>query len=205
MSLEILNTIGTVGTFVVIGASAIAAIIQLRHARAGNHLDAVLALEREFNSPSLQDSLCFVQFTLPQRMQDPSFRAQLEAIGFVDPRVHPEMHVLNWFSQIGTLVKNGFIDEDAFLDQFGRLIEQYWKLLGPTLAVLRRTRGQTQYQNFEYIVSRSREWRARGSAKQFPKGTPRIPLDDPWLARDHVAQQAVSAPVESADSTLHDV
>ncbi|MBC5825289.1 MAG: hypothetical protein GIW99_09630 [Candidatus Eremiobacteraeota bacterium] len=184
MSLEVLNTIGNLGTFIVLSAAAIAAINQLRHTRAANHLDAVLALERDFNSPNLQESLAFVQSTLPTRMQDRSFRAELAAVGFIDPRSHPEMNVLNWFNQIGTLVKNEFIDEDAFLDQFSRLIDQYWMLLGPTVALLRRARGNAQYQNFEYIASRSRQWRDRGAAKPFPQKTPRMRVDDPWLAED---------------------
>jgi hypothetical protein len=191
MSLELWNTIGTVGTFAVIGASAIAALFQLRHARASNHLDAVLAIERDFNSPDLQASLCFVQFELPEKLQDPSFRAELETIGFIDSRRHLEMNVLNWFNQIGTLLKNGLVDEHAFLDQFSRLISQYWQLLAPAIAILRRKRSAAQYENFEYLASRARQWQERRPASSFPRQTPRIPLDDPWLAHDQAARAKV--------------
>ncbi len=184
MSLELWNTIGTVGTFVVIGASAIAAVFQLRHARTSNHLDAVLALERDFNSPDLQQSLCYVQFELAKKLKDRAFRAELESIGFVDPRMHLEMNVLNWFNQIGTLLKNGLIEENAFLDQFARLIDQYWQLLAPAISILRRRRGRAQYENFEYLASRSRHWQSTHLTRPFPNRTPRMPLEDPWLAED---------------------
>jgi hypothetical protein len=40
MSLELLNTFATLGTFVVIAGTAIAAIVQLRHARSSNQIAA---------------------------------------------------------------------------------------------------------------------------------------------------------------------
>ena len=42
MSLELLNTLASIGTFVVIGATAIAAVVQLRHMRANNQLEGLL-------------------------------------------------------------------------------------------------------------------------------------------------------------------
>ena len=41
MSLELANTLATLGTFVVIAATAIAAILQLRHARTSNQIAAL--------------------------------------------------------------------------------------------------------------------------------------------------------------------
>lgn len=40
MSLELLNTLATSGTFFVIAATAIAAVIQLRHTRGSNQMAA---------------------------------------------------------------------------------------------------------------------------------------------------------------------
>jgi hypothetical protein len=41
MSLELLNVLAGLGTFVVIAASAIAAVVQLRHLRASNQLQTL--------------------------------------------------------------------------------------------------------------------------------------------------------------------
>ena len=184
MSLEALNTVVALGTFFVIAASAIAALIQLRHLRAGNQLEAVLSLERDFRGAELQDALRFVQCDLAERMRDPGFRAELAAIGFIDARDHPEMDVCNWFNQIGALVKNRLVAEDTFLDLFNRLVVYYWTLLEPTIAVLRRARGSGQYENFEYLAARAKEWQMRHPSGMYPARMPRLSLSDPWLAFD---------------------
>lgn len=46
MSLELLTTLATIATTVIIGATAIAAIVQLRHLRAGNQIAGQLALRQ---------------------------------------------------------------------------------------------------------------------------------------------------------------
>ena len=54
-SLELLNTAGTLLTAVIIGATAIAAVVQLRHIRASNELTAFNeALELWYSRP-IQD------------------------------------------------------------------------------------------------------------------------------------------------------
>jgi hypothetical protein len=95
MSPEWLGALAEAGTFVVICASVIAALIQLRHISTGNQLQALLSLERDFRAPELQAALSYVQERLPERLEDPAYRRQLEAIGFIDPQLHPEMVVCN--------------------------------------------------------------------------------------------------------------
>ncbi len=184
MSLESLNTAVAFGTFFVIAASAIAALVQLRHLRAGNQLEAVLELEREFRGPELQDALRFVQCHLADSMSDRAFRGELAVIGFIDSRKHPEMDVCNWFNQMGALVKNRLVEEDTFLDLFNRLVVHYWTLLEPAIAVLRRARGDAQYENFEYLAARARAWQARHPTGMYPRNMPRLAVADPWLAAD---------------------
>ena len=50
MSLELVNTIATMTTAAVIGATAIAALVQLRHLRAANQITALLAVQNELDS-----------------------------------------------------------------------------------------------------------------------------------------------------------
>jgi len=125
-----------------------------------------------------------VQSYLDQKIRDPQYRAELAALGFIDSRVHLEMSVCNWFNQMGTLVKNGIVPADAFLDQFGRIVNQYWKLLAPVIAILRRNRGDEQYQNFEYLASLARDWHVKHPRGVFPRGIARMPVEDVWLAQD---------------------
>jgi hypothetical protein len=190
MSLEVWNTVASIGTFFVILATAVAAVIELKHMQAKNQLQAVLTLQREFRDPELQESLRYVQFYLPQKIRDPQYRAELARIGFIDSRVHMEMTACNFFNQMGTLVKNHIVDPDAFLDQTSRIIDQYWKLLAPVIAILRRKRGDEQYQNFEYLAALSKEWRKEHPRGVYPKNVPRMNLEDVWLVEDEALDEA---------------
>jgi hypothetical protein len=187
---EIWNTAASIGTFFVIMATAIAAVVELKHMQARNALQAVLTLQREFRDPELQEALRYVQFYLPQKLHDPQYREELARIGFIDSRVHMEMNACNFFNQMGTLVKNDIVDADAFLDQTSRIIDQYWKLLAPVIAILRRQRGDEQYQNFEYLAALSKEWRAKHPKGIWPKHIDRMPLADVWLVEDAAGSKA---------------
>jgi len=184
MSVDLVSTLAAVGTFVVIGATAVAAVIQLRHMRASNQLGALLALEREFHGEDLQESFRFVQRELVYKLKDQAYRAELERIGFIDTRSHMEVNVLNWFNELGTLLKNGLVEETAFMDLFSRLAVQYWEILSPALAIVRRRRGSGQYHSFEYLAIRARKWLSDHPEGAFPKGMSRIPLLDEWLDED---------------------
>jgi hypothetical protein len=184
MQLELVNAIASLGTVVLLGATALAGIIQLRHLRAGNELGALLSIERDFRSPALQDALCDVQSRLAARIEDPEYRAQLSAAGYVDPGRHPEMLLCNWFNRTGALVRRGFVKEELFLDSFGRLVSYYWQLLGPVVALLRRSRGRGQYASFEYLAFRAAARQAVLEGRSYPRSAPRLPLADPWLDED---------------------
>ena len=184
MSLELIGTLASVGTFLVIGATAIAAAIQLRHMRASNQLGALLDLEHEFRSPDLQASFRFVEHDLANRLRDPVYRAELERIGFIDASVHQELNVLNWFDEMGAVLKNRLVDENAFMDLFSRLAVQHWETLAPAISILRRRRGRGQNINFEYLAIRARGWLLRYPEGVIPTGIARIRLRDEWLVED---------------------
>jgi len=183
-NLDIVNVIATVSTLLVLTATSVAAMIQLRHMRVSNQLGALMSLEHEFHTEELQKSFRFVQFEFSQRIHDRAYRAQLERIGFIDSRVHPEMDVLNWFNEMGTLLKNGLVDETTFMELFGRLAVQYWEILASAIAIVRRRRGDAQFHNFEYLAIRARKWLSDHPRGDFPKGAPRIPILDEWREAD---------------------
>jgi len=60
MSQETLSTAAAIGTFVVIAATAIAAVAQLRHLRAANQVSAVRVLMGEYDGAELRDAFHFV-------------------------------------------------------------------------------------------------------------------------------------------------
>ena len=178
MTAEWLGASAEAGTFLVVLVSAIAALVQLRHIRAGNQLQALLALERDFRAPELQAALSYVQEELAQRLEDSSYRRQLESIGFVDPEMHPEMIACNWLNEMGTLVKRDLVSEDTFMDLFARLIVHCWKQVSPAIAIMRRKRGQAQYHDFEYLAVRATAWLKRNPQGVSPHPFARVTLHD---------------------------
>jgi len=184
MSADTIAALAQVGTFFVILISVAAALIQLRHIRAGNQLQALLALERDFREPKLQAALSYIQEQLPRRLEDAAYRRELETIGYVDPELHPEMIACNWLNEMGTLVKRELVSEDTFMDLFARLIAHCWRQLAPAIAIMRRTRGPTQYHDFEYLALRAAAWLKQNPSGTFPKSFSRSPLPDRWAEMD---------------------
>jgi hypothetical protein len=184
MRAEWLGALAETGTFLVVLISVIAALVQLRHIRAGNQLQALLALERDFRAPELQAALSYVQEQLPERLEDPAYRRQLESIGFIDPALHPEMIACNWLNEMGTLVKRGLVSEDTFMDLFARLIVHCWKQVSPAIAIMRRSRGAAQYHDFEYLAARAGAWVRQNPEGMSPPAFLRTPLTDHWAEAD---------------------
>jgi hypothetical protein len=181
---EVATAAAQLGTLLVIGGSVIAALAQLRHLQAGNQLQALLSLERDFHSPELQAALTYVQERLPERLEDQRYRRELEHLGFVDPVAHPEMTACNWLNEMGTLLKRDLVSEEAFMDLFARLIVHCWKHLSPAIAIMRRYRGQAQYHDFEYLATRAQAWLKRNPHGTAPRSFTRTAIPDQWLAVD---------------------
>ncbi len=144
-------------------------------------------MERDLRGPDMQQALRFVQAELPNKLHDEGFRAELDALGFIDNRVHLEITACSWFNAVGTLLKNNLVDESAWMDLFARLTIAYWNALEPVIAIMRRRRGDWQFANFEYMAVRAREWLHRHPHGTYPRGTPRVSVTDRWLAQDKPA------------------
>ena len=75
MTLEFWNTFFAAATFVVIAATAVAAIIQLRHLRSTNQMNALLTMMQMWESPGMQEHYHYLISEFPKRLEDPAFRA----------------------------------------------------------------------------------------------------------------------------------
>ena len=183
MLLEWLNTLTAIGTFFVIAATAYAALIQLRHLRASNQLSGLLTILHYSQDAVGQEHRNFVLRDLETHLRDPDFRKSLEERP-IDPRIHKELYVCNFFEQIGNYVKRGLVDEEAYLDTACDFVNLMWRRLEPVIAIMRRNRDDTLYDNFEYLAARSRMWLERHPNGAYPANTPRIPVKDEWLTAD---------------------
>ncbi len=167
-------------TLAIVAAGSVAALRQLKLNRSANQLKAVLSIQSDFRSPDLQAAFLDVQANLTKRLEQPDYRAALEARGFIDPVSHPEVTVCNWFEGVGVTVKYQLVSEDAFMDLYGRLVAYYWDRTSPAIGLMRRTRGRTQYPNFEFLAIRARAWIKKYPEGIFPKTHVRESLDSVW-------------------------
>ncbi|MEA2786420.1 MAG: hypothetical protein QOF71_2524 [Candidatus Eremiobacteraeota bacterium] len=174
MTLELLNQLAPIATFVVVAATAGAAMVQLRHIAHNNQLESIIALRALRDSAALDESFEFVAEDLARCMQDPGFRAGLENDRPPDRTIHKELRLCDYFEMVGGYIKLGLISGDVFLE-YGNP-ERYWKLCEPALELYRRKRGPSTYENFEYLVVCSQDWDRRHPGGNYPKGLRRLPL-----------------------------
>jgi hypothetical protein len=177
MSLELIDTFAAVGTFVVIAATAIAALVQLRHMQASNQLQAMLNLNEMFDDEMIRAASHHVRTQLPQRLKDPDYIRSLDTAS-QDWSIHPEVRIMTWWEQIGTMVKHGYIQGDPFLDLASQVVSDDWDRLGVPIALMRRKRGSALWENFEYLAVRGREFISRHPHGTFPPSMQRLPLPD---------------------------
>jgi hypothetical protein len=186
MSLELLNALASLLTVCIIAATALAALVQLRHLRAGNQINAMLAIGEELSSKSITDALALLRLRLPAMVDDPKFRAYNACAdrGQEQEVVVPEYEELrqaanligNSYEELGILVKQGIVDKDIFLDRYSWVILRYWKLIDKALVDARDATGQPAiWENFEYLAVLSEDW-MRQHPSLYPKGVRRMPL-----------------------------
>ena len=174
MTLEVWNTVAAIGTFVVITASAIAALVQLRHLRTSNQLSGLISVFDMLQDPSVRELVNFVRHDLAERMKDDEFRASLMEIP-IDRRKHPELYLCDMYNHIGSFVRSGLIDERTYLQTDWYNVNLYWGLLAEVVEISRSNRPHL-FENFEYLASRARAWVRRHPHGDYPSAEPRLLL-----------------------------
>jgi hypothetical protein len=168
--LEILNTLAAVGTFVVIAATAIAAVIQLRHLRANNQLEGLLDVVGRLEDEKLYKLINDARREIPALLADPHYvRSMLD--GTYDRNV-AWLQVGNRHERIGSLLKYKLIPEEPFLDVYSNITIQTWEILLPITSIV-RSRNENVWENFEYMYVRAKAFEQRYEHGNYPKGMPR--------------------------------
>lgn len=188
MTLELWNTFATMGTFIVIAATAIAALVQLRHARSGNQIAALAELQAAFERPQFTAAHHWVRTGLASKVKDPEFRYQSsnsdaitgenqELIGKIDA-------VGNFYENLGMLTREGLIDGDLVFNVWSARALAAWETLAPVTACFRRKDGDALWENFEYFVVLSKNWLAAHPNGDYPADLNRMGLKDEFLEAD---------------------
>jgi hypothetical protein len=188
MSLELVNTFATFGTFLLIAATAIAAIVQLRHARSSNSIAAINELRETTEKPGFQAAAYFVLTQLPAKAQDPAFRHQVAVPAArtdeTGPLIGKLMQLANFYENMGILVKTGLVDRELALEYWTGTVLTTWEGVAPLVPTMRRGQGDAAWENFEYLAVLAHDFDAAHPEGTYPPGVRRMELKDEFLEAD---------------------
>jgi hypothetical protein len=178
MSADWVTATGTLGTFLVITASAVAALVQLRHMRGSNQIAALTEFRETMESDRFQTAQAFVSFELPKRLKDPAEAVQATTFPFRG-EYQALSTVANMFEALGGLVKSGVIDRDVACDVVALIVVRNWDAMVPVVTYMRRkVVNKALWENFEYLALLSKRFIANHPRGAYPHGEPRLPEDD---------------------------
>lgn len=188
MSLELVNTLATFGTFLVIAGTAIAALVQLRHARGSNQIAALDELREAFQSSEFAEAQAFVDTRLAELVKNPAFRYQwanrsARTEEFLAP-IQSIRLVGNYFEDVGALILAGLLDPDLAIPIYGTDVVRAWDRLESVTAIGRREGGNAIWENFEYAAMLCKTWMKTHPQGGYPRNAPRLPVEDVWLEAD---------------------
>jgi hypothetical protein len=180
MSPEWISAVSSFLTLVVIAASAIAALIQLRHMRGANQITALNDLRNYFETKTFREAMRFVYRELPKLYDDPQAREQLMATPLAE-RYESARTVANLFENVGVYVKRRVLDEDFTADMWGGIILTAWESMSPMIANRRRAENHPEiWENFEYLAMICKRFKDRHPNGSYPAGFPRMPEGEIW-------------------------
>ncbi len=171
------------GTFVVIAASAIAALMQLRHMRGSNQIVALTECRETLESPDFREAQRFVSYELPKRLADPQ-----EVLRIAQPQSQFEGEyqaidtVANFFENLGMFVRNRIIERDLALDMWSYVVMRNWNALVPIVTFVREDlQTAAVWENFEYLAMLSRQYAEKHADGGYPSDSPRMPGDRSFI------------------------
>jgi len=188
---EWVSAFAAVATFIVIAATAFAALVQLRHIRSANQLTGLLHFTQTFASDAIQSANKFIADELSGKLQDRAFvSALLEAN--TDRRGHPELRVCDFLEQQGSYIKFGMIDRAQYIDISGAYVTSMWDALREVVALRRAARNTgAMYENFEFLASVAAARRTKPQV--YPHGVAALMPENQWreLAKRTMARAGI--------------
>jgi hypothetical protein len=176
MSLEAWSTVASLGTFAVITATAIAALVQLRHMRSSNQIAAVTEMRETLESERFTQARRFVAEQVPKLIADREGRNKL-GVEIFPPELDAIRDVANFFETMGVFVKLGIVDRTLVCDLWDGVVFKYWKQLEPVIMIRRKVSDPGLWANFEYLAVICEESLSNTQGDHYPRGMPRMTID----------------------------
>ena len=200
MSSETVTSVASVATTVVIAATAVAAMIQLRHMRSGNAIEAILSFRAMLEDDVHRGAATLLRGgDMARALEDPQFREYLyrnaHKLPHNEPPAEPYLRlheaaiaIGNSFELIGGMVRNKIVPLEIFLPNYWWVVSNQWNNLEQYIAMMREyVDSPGLYVDFEYLTVLSRQW-GEEHPDSYPRGASRIatnnlyPIaDQPWF------------------------
>jgi hypothetical protein len=155
--LELIQTVLAALTFIVFSITAILALIQLHHLRVSYQMTTASAVLQEYWTPQFQEWMRFVRFDFESRFSDPHYRQEFEQV-HIDRLRHPEIFVCEYYSLIGSYVRNELIPRHIFLENGSWDAVMAWTELESVVTLMRKRGGPMLYRDFENLGVLCRGW-----------------------------------------------
>ena len=172
MTVELLNTLLAAATFLVIAATAVAAVRQLRHLRASNQLNALVTILQDWQQPEMQGWVRFVREELPGKLEEPGYLDSITAHR-MDAAVHRWTNICDYYEQLGSYIKYGLVDRRSYLDVSSYNVASFYRQLRPCIERLRAAKNNDAiYENFEYLAVLGEQFNRAHPNGVYPAGVP---------------------------------
>lgn len=176
MSLEAWGIVASFATFVVIAATAIVALVQLRHLRSSNQIAALTEMQQTLDSERFSLARRFVIEQVPTLLADPSQRNKIGNKVF-PPELDAVRNVGNFFETMGAFVKLGIVDRALVCDLFDGVVFGFWKQLEPIIMIRREVSDRGLWANFEYLAVLCESSLSKTQGDHYPRGMRRMTPD----------------------------
>jgi hypothetical protein len=178
MTPEWISAIASIVTMLVIGASAIAALMQLRHMRSSNQIEVIANWTEAIEGEPFQRALAFILRDLPAMLAQPEKLRELSWTP-VPAELQQVRTVANHFESIGSFVRRGIIESDVACDLWAYVVVRAWTESVPVLTYARRLAGtDALWENYEYMALLSKRWIEMHPNGSYPSHEPRMPKDE---------------------------
>lgn len=199
-----LTAVASAATAVIIAATAVAAVVQLRHMRAGNAIEAILSFRSIIEDEQHRHATNVLRTgDLERAMQDAHFRRFLYRRLMQRPTADvPESYVDlldsamlmgNCFELIGGMIRNKVATPDIFLPNYWWVVVGVWDRMSSWISLMRQYSGSDgMYVDFEFLTVLAREWGEK-HPDSYAHGYARMPLantyplaNESWVAEENI-------------------
>lgn len=178
MTPDWITTSATVFTAIVIAASAVAALIQIRHLRKSNEIEIIAKWTEAIESAEFERARSFVLNDLPRILSDPVQVRALDWRGALPPELTPMRAVCNHFESVGVFIKLGNVEGRVACELWAFVVLECWKAIAPVAALVRKRTGKDAiWENFEYLAVLSERHIKTHPDGTYPADAARMPVD----------------------------